>query len=124
MSRCNSCGEHYDDSGLMCPPCTDAYDRMTQRRVDEKFGKGEANTGSALDTQVGGSHYKDMPVQPIELMRIVLTPQEYIGYLKGNIIKYSMRAGHKPNTDDSAKAAHYRQFLREIRPEVEGERNG
>lgn len=68
---------------------------------------------TALDTQVGGSHYKDMPIQPLTLMCVILTPEEYIGYLKGNIIKYSMRAGHKVGTDDAAKAAHYTQILRE-----------
>lgn len=70
---------------------------------------------SALKTQVGGSHYLDMPIQPIEAMRLVLTPEEYAGYLKGCILKYSMRAGHKSNTDDAGKAKHYAQFLEEHR---------
>lgn len=68
----------------------------------------------ALQIQVGGNHYKDMPIQPIEVMRAVLTPEEYRGFLKGNIIKYSMRAGRKEGTDDGAKAKHYRQFLKEL----------
>lgn len=68
---------------------------------------------SAIDTQVGGTHYKDMPVQPITLMKVILTPEEYAGYLKGNIIKYSMRAGHKAGSDDAAKATHYSLFLAE-----------
>lgn len=73
---------------------------------------------SALDRQCGGSHYRDMPIQPIEVMREVLTKEEYIGFLKGNIIKYSMRAGKKEGaSDDAAKAAHYRQFLAEAKGE-------
>ena len=68
---------------------------------------------SAIERQVGGSHYKDMPMQPIEVMQAVLTPDEYRGFLKGNIIKYSMRAGRKEGTDDAGKAEHYRQFLNE-----------
>lgn len=68
---------------------------------------------SAIERQVGGSHYKDMPMQPIEVMQAVLTPDEYRGFLKGCIIKYSMRAGHKEGTDDAGKAEHYRQFLNE-----------
>lgn len=68
---------------------------------------------SAIERQVGGSHYKDMPMQPIEVMQAVLTPDEYRGYLKGCIIKYSMRAGRKEGTDDVGKAEHYRQFLTE-----------
>lgn len=68
---------------------------------------------SAIERQVGGSHYQEMPMQPIEVMQAVLTPDEYRGYLKGCIIKYSMRAGHKAGTDDAGKAEHYRQFLNE-----------
>lgn len=71
---------------------------------------------SALNTQIGGSHYKDMAIQPIEVMRAVLTPEEYRGFLKGNIIKYSMRAGKKAGaSDDAEKAKHYREFLQEAK---------
>lgn len=68
---------------------------------------------SPLDRQVGGTHYTDMLVQPIEVMRAVLSPSEYLGYLKGNIIKYSMRAGHKAGSNDAGKAVHYMEFLAE-----------
>lgn len=68
---------------------------------------------SAIERQVGGSHYQEMPMQPIEVMQAVLTPDEYRGFLKGCIIKYSMRAGRKEGTDDVGKAEHYRQFLTE-----------
>lgn len=69
----------------------------------------------AFNKQVGGSHYNDMPVQPIEVMQSVLTQNEYRGYLKGNIIKYAMRAGHKPGSDnDPDKAQHYMEFLTEL----------
>jgi hypothetical protein len=66
------------------------------------------------DMQVGGSHYKDMPVQPWDVMEAVLTPEEYRGYLKGNVIKYSMRAGRKEGSDDAGKAMHYRMKLKEV----------
>ncbi|KMO85860.1 hypothetical protein AB840_11335 [Megasphaera cerevisiae DSM 20462] len=52
-----------------------------------------------------------MPVQPISVMRSILTPDEFIGYLKGNIIKYAMRAGKKGNTDDKAKFETYKKWL-------------
>lgn len=64
--------------------------------------------------QVSGTHYKEMPVQPWSVMESVLTREEFIGFLKGNIIKYSMRAGRKPGSDDAGKAQHYQQKLREI----------
>ena len=65
--------------------------------------------------QVSGSHYKDMPIQPWTLMEAVLTPEEFKGFLKGNIIKYSMRAGRKEGSDDAGKAKHYMQKLKEVR---------
>lgn len=64
--------------------------------------------------QVGGTHYKDMDMQPWEVMGLVLTRAEFIGFLKGNIIKYSMRAGKKPGSDDAGKARHYADKLRTI----------
>ena len=74
----------------------------------------------ADERQVSGSHYKDMPMQPWEVMEAVLTPAEFIGYLKGNIVKYAMRAGRKEGSDDAGKARHYKQKL----AEVEARRHG
>ena len=68
---------------------------------------------SADDTQVGGTHYKEMPVQPWTVMQAVLSHEEFIGFLKGNVIKYSMRQGRKDGTDDAAKAQHYLAKLKE-----------
>ena len=69
---------------------------------------------SADEKQVGGSHYKDMTVQPWAVMKAVLTPEEFQGFLKGNIIKYSMRQGKKEDSDDGNKALHYMQKLNEM----------
>ena len=70
---------------------------------------------SADEKQVGGNHYKEMPVQPWTVMESVLTHAEFIGFLKGNIIKYSMRAGRKGATDeDIKKAFHYIEKLNEV----------
>ena len=69
---------------------------------------------NADDRQVGGDHYKKMAIQPWEIMELLLTREEFIGYLKGNIVKYSLRAGRKAGTDDEAKAAHYFQKLTEV----------
>ncbi len=69
---------------------------------------------TANDIQVGGQHYKTMPVQPWEVMEAVLTHEEFIGFLKGNVIKYSMRAGRKEGSDDANKARHYMMKLQEM----------
>ena len=69
---------------------------------------------SADEHQVGGDHYHKIGIQPWEVMESVLNRQEFIGFLKGNIIKYSMRAGRKEGSDDAAKAWHYKQKLNEF----------
>ena len=70
---------------------------------------------SANDLQIGGQHYKEMGVQPWEVMESVLTHEEFVGFLKGNIIKYSMRDGNKPGAEhDGQKALHYRAKLKEV----------
>jgi hypothetical protein len=68
----------------------------------------------ADDVQVGGSHYKDMPVQPWTVMESLMTPEEFLGFLKGNIIKYAMRQGRKDGSDDANKALHYMNKLNEF----------
>lgn len=45
--------------------------------------------------QVGGDHYLKMTPQPIDLLRSWLTPAEYAGFLRGNIIKYLARYKEK-----------------------------
>ncbi len=69
---------------------------------------------SADSRQVGGSHYRDMQMQPWDVMQAVLTPEEFRGFLKGNVIKYAMRQGKKDGTDDAGKAQHYAQKLAEV----------
>lgn len=68
---------------------------------------------NADEKQIGGSHYKDMPVQPWAVMESLLTPEEFQGFLKGNIIKYAMRQGRKDGTDDGGKLQHYMEKLAE-----------
>lgn len=68
---------------------------------------------SADDIQVGGSHYKEMSVQPWHVMEAVLTREEFIGFLKGNLIKYAMRQGKK-DSNDAGKWEHYKQKLDEV----------
>lgn len=72
------------------------------------------NGTTADDIQVSGNHYKDMPIQPWHVMESVLTREEFIGFLKGNVIKYSLRAGRKEGSDDAGKARHYMYKLKEV----------
>ena len=74
-----------------------------------------ADTLKADEYQCGGSHYQDMAIQPWDVMQAVLTREEFVGFLKGNVLKYSLRAGKKAGADDDAdKAKHYAAKLREV----------
>ena len=60
------------------------------------------------------SHYMHGGVETIDIIRSMLTPEEFRGYLKGNILKYRERAMFKGKTDeDYAKAKKYYDWLRE-----------
>lgn len=62
--------------------------------------------------QVGGQHYVGLSVEPWDAMQAWMTEEEFIGFLKGNIIKYLART---KNTDDLDKAGHYMQKLLEVK---------
>lgn len=64
---------------------------------------------SALSSQVAGSHYKDMPIQPVEFIY-----KNSIGYLEGNVIKYVARHRLKNGIEDLNKAEHYLQLIKEL----------
>lgn len=69
---------------------------------------------SALSRQVGGSHYKDMKIQPWEAMEAWLTPEEYRGYQKGVAIAYLARERDKGGIEDIKKTIHHLQRLVEM----------
>lgn len=73
----------------------------------------EDHTPCADDIQVGGSHYKDMEVQPWHVMETLLTREEFIGFLKASCLKYAMRQGRK-DSPDAGKYRHYEQKLQEV----------
>ncbi len=70
------------------------------------------------DGKYHDAHYAHMAgLEPIELMQLVMSREEFTGFLKGNIIKYTMRAGHKQGEaaeKDIAKAKRYTQWLKRV----------
>lgn len=77
------------------------------------FVSSRGEESSTKDKQVGGSHYKDMAIQPWEAMEAWLTPEEYRGYHKGVAIGYLARERQKGGDQDVAKAVHHLQRLLE-----------
>lgn len=69
----------------------------------------------ALDVQIGGSHYKDLKIQPIEYIRA-----NNLGFFEGNIIKYVTRWRSKNGVEDLKKVIHYAQMLIEFEEKENG----
>ena len=53
------------------------------------------------------SHYTDGAIECIDAIQAQLTPEEYRGYLKGNIAKYVWRERHKGGRESLMKARWY-----------------
>ena len=63
----------------------------------------------ALATQVGGNHYKRMPMQPVEF-----SLANELNTAQANIIKYVCRHAEKGGAGDLKKAAHYCDLWLEV----------
>lgn len=59
------------------------------------------------DTVNHPSHYTDGTIECIEAIEAQLTPEEYKGYLKGNVAKYVWREKHKGGIESLKKAQWY-----------------
>ena len=84
-------------------------------RVDDTFKAyqelaKEAAAESALDTQVGGGHYKDYEIQPIEYVQ-----KNELGFIEGSIVKYITRYEDKGGANDLDKIIHYCELLKELK---------
>lgn len=62
---------------------------------------------SANDIQVGGDHYRAQAIQPWAAMEAWMTPEAFMGFLRGNAIKYLARCDKKGGVEDLRKAQHY-----------------
>lgn len=73
-------------------------------------------TPSALDTQHGGDHYKELgDYQPWQVIKAWLTPEEFRGYMKGTAIAYLAREAAKGGDLDINKATHTLQAFLEMK---------
>ena len=58
-------------------------------------------------------HYCKGGLECIQVIKAQLTPQQYEGYLYGNVLKYMWRWPEKNGIEDLRKAAHYLMWLQE-----------
>lgn len=66
----------------------------------------EVQTDNPLQSQVGGSHYKDLKIQPVEYIHA-----NGFDFLTGNIIKYASRHKNKNGAEDVRKIIHYAELI-------------
>lgn len=62
----------------------------------------------ASERQVGGSHYKNMKIQPSQFIQA-----NKLSWYEGNIIKYACRHAAKGGIEDIDKIIHYAELLKE-----------
>jgi|TARA_R100001530_G_scaffold126610_1_gene95493 hypothetical protein len=75
----------------------------------EHNAKLEIATRKFLKKQVGGKHYKDMVIQPIEFIH-----RNKLGWCEGNIVKYICRHEQKGQIEDLDKVIHYAELAKEL----------
>ena len=80
-----------------------------EKSVSEIYNDTMKKIENPLDVQVGGGHYKNMAIQPIEF-----THKNNLNFCQGNIIKYITRYKNKNGKEDLEKVIHYAQLLIEL----------
>ena len=59
-----------------------------------------------LTAQVGGDHYKNLVIQPVEYITA-----NNLSYLQGSVIKYVTRYQNKNGVEDLQKAIHFVKMM-------------
>lgn len=122
MKDCNNCLLHSQAAlGNPCVKCfatADGHINLPFWVPDNELLRPEVST-SGNDPVKSPSHYMLFPdMESIEAIEKLLNGEEFVGFLKGNILKYRFRAGRKGNSDaktleDVRKSEQYAQMLRE-----------
>lgn len=68
---------------------------VDERRVTPVYEKKDTREDTMHD-----KHYRETVVEPILVMQALFSHDEFIGFLKGNILKYRLRAGHKGGEEE------------------------
>ena len=82
------------------------------------------------DTIFNPKHYMQGSHECIDEIKAMLSPEEFRGFLKGNVIKYRYRANLKNGKEDLAKADNYAYYLinghfkdKDIKPETKEDKD-
>jgi len=82
---------------------------MKRRDAEEQMIK-EERSPKATDKQVGGNHYKDCKIMPIEYIT-----KNNLDFLEGNVVKYITRHKLKGGVEDIKKVIHYAELILELK---------
>ena len=115
---CNWCGKEHtmtkDDRGWSRESHEQYMARKLKQDKEEyqELMKGtyEYEYGKATDKQVGGSHYKDCVIQPVDYI-----VKNNLDFLEGNVVKYITRHKLKGGVEDIKKVIHYAELILELR---------
>ena len=66
-------------------------------------------TQRAIDKQIGGNHYTQFKIQPIEFIT-----KNKLSFIQGCIIKYICRFENKNGVEDLDKIIHYCELQKEL----------
>lgn len=77
--------------------------------------KAHLNEKLVSDNVHAPEHYKlrGLDIEAIDAIRGALSEDEFRGFCKGNVLKYTIREGHKNGDEDLKKAKKYLDFLEE-----------
>lgn len=106
---CLNCS-HYESRVMKCKimPSYDnfAYYDYSCDKFDAKSDEPSQAPAPAVDDAFG-KRYKHGSIECIDAIRAALTPEEFRGFCKGNVMKYVWRERHKGGDADLDKARDY-----------------
>ena len=83
---------------------------MSMKDLEAFFTEEPGGSGRSVDQ----GHYSQTVIQPIEVMQELMPPEQFIGFCRGNVIKYSLRAGRKDDvTKEVDKIVQYATWWRQ-----------
>lgn len=89
------------------------YEQSLEER-EERMNSNEYNVKTANAKQVGGVHYKEMGVEPWDVIDTWPVEQR-VGAYRAGALKYIMRMGHKDqDSQEIGKGIHYLEKLLEV----------
>lgn len=132
--NCPECREALKHEYKAKPKATPTVAVATEEEKAKQYGKIETNpvvtktastgvsvaAGKPTDTMNDAVHHPQhytlpgLTVESVDVIRAVLTPEEFKGWCKGNALKYSLRAGRKDpakEVQDLAKAGVFLSWI-------------